>query len=266
MILSDKDAYNLISTRLSEKNISLTEKTILSDVISLMEDYSFVNNQTYPRPLHPNPTKRKDAYFTLVAIIISLRTTLENEQKAVGLFLNKFDSINDVVNSSVEEIKNIISCAGMPIKKANMILNITNYIIDNYSGDINKINNGNVTEIRNKLMSIPGIGDKSADCMLELGFNLPSIVVDTNVFRVISRIFFKEDNLKFEKKEDIIKIKKFLEENIINDYRFFQIVHTIILLHGKNICKSNPKCEKCRLNTHCHYYSSKDINRQLQLF
>lgn len=82
-----------------------------------------------------------------------------------------------------------------------MILNITNYIIDNYSGDINKINNGNVTEIRNKLMSIPGIGDKSADCMLELGFNLPSIVVDTNVFRVISRIFFKEDNLKFEKKK-----------------------------------------------------------------
>lgn len=118
MILSDKDAYNLIFTRILEKNTSLTEKTILSDVILLMEDYSFVNNQTYPRPLHPNLAKRKDAYFTLIAIIISLRTTLENEQKAVGLFLNKFDSINDVVNSSVEEIKNIISCAGMPIKKS----------------------------------------------------------------------------------------------------------------------------------------------------
>jgi len=258
MITNDTEAYEIITNRIKCKDIPSKEEKILSFVALLMKDYSFTKNQTYPRSFHPEPSKRKDAYFTLVAIIISLRTTLENEQKAVNSFLKKFKSINEVKNSSVEEIKNIIVCAGMPKKKSQMIVDITNYIINNYSGDINKINNGNVLEMRNKLLNLPGIGEKSADCMLELAFNLPSIVVDTNVFRVVARIFFKKKDMSFGKKEDVRKIKSFLEENIIKDYRIFQIVHTIFLLHGKYICKSNPYCEKCKLNKYCNYYAIKD--------
>ncbi len=189
MITNDIEACNIILERL-KANISLTEKNLLSIVVSLMEDYSFTKNQTYPRPFHPDPTKRKDAYFTLIAIILSLRTTLENEQRAVNLFLEKYNSINDVMNSDIDEIKSVISCAGMPRKKAQVILNVTNFIVKNYSGDINSINNGNILETRNKLLDLPGIGEKSADCMLELAFNLPSIVIDTNVFRVVVRLFF----------------------------------------------------------------------------
>ena len=263
MITSDIEAYDIIVKRLNDKTISSTEFDILSFVALLMNDYSFTKNQTYPRPFHPNPSKRKDAYFTLIAIILSLRTTLENEQKAVNLFLEKFSSIDDVANSNVDEIKNVILCAGMPKKKSQIILNITNYVINNYSGDINNINRGNIFEIRNKLLDLPGVGEKSADCMLELAFNLPSIVVDTNVFRVVARLFFKDENMSFEKKQDILKIKKFLEENIVKDYRIFQIVHTILLLHGKYVCKANPYCDKCKLNKQCYYYERKNDNKQL---
>lgn len=266
MITDDNDAYNIISERLKYADISYTEKEILSFVTCLMEDYSFTENQTYPRPFHPDPSKRKDAYFTLIAIILSLRTTLENEQKAVNLFLKRFNSIYDVASSNIDEIKKVISCAGMPQKKSQIILNITNFIISNYDGDINNINNGNVISTRNKLLDLPGIGEKSADCMLELAFNLPSIVVDINVFRVISRLFFSNEKMNFEKNTDVLKIKKFLEENIINDYRVFQIVHTILLLHGKYICKSKPYCEKCKLNNQCDYYGSKTQSKQLSLF
>lgn len=266
MINNDVDAYNIIIKRLNNKTILPIERSILSFVVLLMNDYSFIENQTYPRPSHPNLLKRKDAYFTLVAIILSLRTTLENEQKAVNLFLKKFNSINSVADSNVDEIKKIILCAGMPQKKAQIILNITNFIINNYHGDINNINRGNITEIRNKLLKLPGVGEKSADCMLELAFDLPSIVVDTNVFRVVVRLFFDEENMSFEKKQDILKVKSFLEENIIKDYRIFQIVHTILLLQGKHVCKSNPHCKSCRLNEQCRYYINKNINRQLCLF
>lgn len=265
-MFNDVEAFNIIANRLTEKNISSIEKTILSFVILIMKDFSFTNNQTYPRPSHPDPTKRKDAYFTLIAIILSLRTTLENEQKAVNLFLNKFSSLEDVANSNVDEIKNIISCAGMPTKKAQTILDVTNYIINNYSGDINKINNGNVLEMRNKLMDFPGIGEKSADCMLELGFDLPSIVVDTNVFRVVTRLFFKEENMSFGNNQDVLKVKMFLEKNIINDYRVFQIIHTMLLLQGKHICRSSPHCEDCKLSNRCNYYANKHDSRQLRLF
>lgn len=266
MIDSDIVAYDIVIKRLNSKSILPTERSILTSVIMLMNDYSFTENQTYPRPSHPNPLKRKDAYFTLIAIILSLRTTLENEQKAVNLFLEKFISINAVANSNIQEIKNVISCAGMPQKKSQTILDITNFIINNYCGDINNINKGDIVEIRNKLLNLPGIGEKSADCMLELAFDLPSIVVDTNVFRVIARLFFEEKNMNFEKKQDILKVKTFLEKNIINDYRIFQIVHTIFLLHGKYVCKSKPYCEKCKLNVQCRYYNNKNINKQLRLF
>lgn len=267
MITTDIDAYNIIAHQLKNEDLSAIENKILTIVLLLMEDYSFVDNQTYPRPLHPCEEKRKDAYFTLIAIILSLRTTLENEQKAIERFMKRYSSIYEVVNSDIEELKALISCAGMPQKKAQTILDISNYIIENYSGDINKINNGNIPKTREKLLEIPGVGEKSADCVLELAFNLPSIVVDTNVFRVVTRIFFGEEKLSFEKKQDVLKVKKFLDKNIKQDYRVCQIVHTILLLQGKYICKSMPQCEKCKLNERfCH--SSKDAgkSKQLKLF
>lgn len=161
--------------------------------------YSFIDNQTYPRPNHPNPKKRKDAYFTLIAIILSLRTTLENEMLAVEKFCNRYKNIYEVVDTDKNELIEIIKCAGMPNKKAETIIKISKYIVENYNGDINNINDGNIALIREKLFKIPGLGEKSVDCMLELAFDLPCIVIDTNVFRVVSRLFFS-DVMSFKKK------------------------------------------------------------------
>lgn len=258
MINNDIDALNIIESRLEIKEINKYEKEILTIVKLLMKYYSFTNNQTYPRPNHPRPEKRKDAYFTLIAIILSLRTTLENEMQAVEKFCNRYKNIYEVVNADKNELIEIIKCAGMPNKKAENIIKISKYIIENYNGDINSINDGDIDKIRKKLFEIPGLGEKSVDCMLELAFDLPSIVIDTNVFRVMSRLFFS-DAMSFEKKNDILKIKGFIESNIYPDYRLYQIIHTILLLHGKNTCKSKPCCEKCILNEYCHYYEKKDF-------
>ena len=54
-MFNDVEAFNIIANRLTEKNISSIEKTILSFVILIMKDFSFTNNQTYPRPSHPDP-------------------------------------------------------------------------------------------------------------------------------------------------------------------------------------------------------------------
>lgn len=266
MINNDLEAYKIIVERIQKRDLVENERKILSFVSLLMKDYSFVKNQTYPRPFHPDIDKRKDAYFTLIAIILSLRTTLENEQKAVNLFMKKYHSIEEVVNCDIKELKTVISCAGMSTKKSKIILEVSNLIIKNYSGDINNINTGDISKTRENLMKLPGIGDKSADCLLELAFNLPSIVVDTNVFRVVTRLFFDKTDMSFTRKRDVLKVKEFLEKNIVKDFRIFQIVHTILLLHGKYICKSIPNCNECKVNRNCNYYSSADHNEQLTLF
>lgn len=265
MIKNDQDVKMIVSERLKSPDITSKEKEILEIVNRLLDNYSFVDNQTYPRPTHPDSKKRKDAYFTLIAILISLRTTLENEQKAVENFCNRFSDINEVAKADKEELMSLISCAGMPNKKAQNIIDVSNYIIEHYDGDINSINNSDIESIKEKLFKIPGLGEKSVDCMLELAFDLPSIVVDTNVFRVISRVYFPEENLSFENKNDVLKIKNFIESNLIKDYRLFQIVHTIILLHGKHICNSAPKCGRCVISDKCKYYSTQAKNIQLEL-
>lgn len=265
MINNDLDALNIIENRLKFKTINEEENKILTIVKMLMNDYSFINNQTYPRPNHPNPKKRKDAYFTLIAIILSLRTTLENEMQAVERFCDHYKNIYDVANTDKDELIEIINCAGMPNKKAETIIKISNYIIDKYDGNINNVNDGNINKIRERLFEMPGLGEKSVDCMLELAFDLPSIVVDINVFRVISRVFFPDNLMSFNKKDDILKIKIFIESNVYPDYKLYQIIHTILLLHGKHVCKSKPSCDKCILNQYCCYYAKKDFI-QMKLF
>ena len=242
-----KDYYN--------KTQSNIEKSILEKVVILHNDYSFVENQTYPRPSHPYKELRVNSLFTLYAIIISLRTTLENERKATKQFIDRYHNIDEVIESNIEDIASTINCAGMALKKAKTIKTISEYLKNTYDGNINNLNNKNVSETRERLLKIPGIGSKSADCILLLGFDLPSMVVDTNVFRVISRMYFVEP-MVFEKENDVLKIKSFLDENLSKDFQLIQIVHTILLLHGKYICRSKPKCDKCKISKGCMYYKN----------
>ena len=258
MITTDNDAIKIIEKRLNQP-LSVTECKIYRIVLELLKKYSYVDNQTYPRPSHPIEEKRKDAFFTMASITMSLRTTLENEQKASKKFMEKYNNIEEVAKTSIEELAEVISCAGMPQKKAQTIINIANYLIAQYDGDINKLNSGTIEEIRAKLLSIPGIGQKSADCLLELGFDLPSMVVDVNVFRVISRMFNIKDGINPNSKDDILLVKKFIEENIESDFEIYQIVHTMILLHGKHICKSKPQCLICDYENDCHYAKTKSF-------
>lgn len=265
IINTDSDAKMIIEKRIKEQDVSYREMEILKFVRKLMNTYSFVENQTYPRPSHPNPNKRKDPYFTMVAIIISLRTTLENETKAMENFCNKYSSLNDVLKSDIDELANTIKCSGMSEKRAKIIYNISEIIRDKYNGKIENILCDDINKTKEKLLQLPGLGQKSTDCMLELAFDLPTIVVDINVFRVISRLYFSEKGMSFNNNEDVLIIKKFLENNIKANYIIYQIIHTILLLHGKYICKSKPKCEECLFKGICIFYKDKNEYEQLKL-
>lgn len=251
----DKIAKEYIC-KFKEKSTNENSFKILDIVYRLFDIYSFTENQTYPRPNHPDKNKQTDIYFTVVAVLLSLRTTLENEQKAVDNFMKHFKSANDVLNSNIQELQDIIKIAGMPHKKATVIMNTTKYIVENFDNNLGSLKILNISKIREKLLKIPGIGEKSADCILELGFDLPSIVIDVNMLRIVSRLF----NYKWAKKPDlsnkgqIKEIKNFLENNLEKDGFLFQIIHTMLLLHGKHICKAQPKCNECIIKNMCLYF------------
>ena len=149
----------------------------------------------------------------MIAIILSLRTTLENETKAVEAFMDKYKSINEVINADEKEMANIIKVAGMPQKKAHTIIKLSEYIQKHYNGNVCNIKKKTVEETREELLKMPGIGEKSADCMIELGFDMPSMVVDINVFRTASRIFGEEwaESPDFSNKYQIKTVKNIIK-------------------------------------------------------
>ncbi len=231
------------------------ETKIINYCLLLSDSYSFSKYQTYPRPEHPLASKRKNVYFTMVAILLSIRTTLENEQKAVENFINHFENIDQVINTNVNELAEIIKCAGMPNKKAETIIKASKYIKEKFNNDWAYFDNLSVEKSREILMDIPGIGEKAADCLLELGLNKPSIVIDVNMLRIISRLFNFEwvEKLDLSNKLQLEYTKAFLEKYLRKDYFLFQIVHTLLLVHGKNICSSKMHCGDCFLKSYCEY-------------
>ncbi len=246
------------------------ELKILQITRVLLDQYSFVEFQTYPRPSHPELEKRSEVYFTMVAILISLRTTLENETLAVNAFMDKFHSAEEVLEASIDDIAEIIHVAGMPIKKATAISKATKYVLEVLNGDWEQFRDMSIEEARNQIMLIPGIGPKAADCILELGLDLPTIVIDVNMLRVISRIFGTSwaEKPDLSNKDQLEASKRLIEDFLRKDGFIYQIVHTMMLLHGKNTCKSNPQCNRCTLRNQCLYYQSLDKprNQELPLF
>lgn len=257
----DEKVKNYLNQCLFNTNNAI-EKSIIEACLQLTNIYSFSEYQTYPRPEHPLKSKQKDVYFTMVAILLSLRTTLENEQKATECFLNNFINIDKVLETDINTLANIIQCAGMPNKKAETIIKASKFVKEKWNNNWAMFKTMELSKAREILMTIPGIGDKSADCLLELGLNRASMVIDVNMLKVTSRLFnfewAKEPDLS--NKDQLKYTKYFLENNLTKDSFLYQIVHTLLLVHGKNTCNSKIKCNNCCLAKNCGFSKQILIN------
>ncbi len=248
IISSDIEAQNLIKKYKLKDLHNLIYQNLIEVWIILWEQYSFINNQTYPRPSHPNINFRKEVIYTICWIIISLRTTLENEKKATNNLINEYPDIDLLKFAKVEKVADLIKVAWMQNNKAEKIVNIINSDIDYES-----LKQLSIKEIINILEKLPWVWQKSIDCILLLWLDKPSFIVDINVFRLINRLFWLNNELNFNSKKQVLEVKNFLETNLPKDTKLYQILHTLFLLHWKYICKSKPKCRECFIKRYCKY-------------
>ena len=156
----------------------------------------------------------------LIAVVLSAQTTDIKVNKVTEELFKKYD-ITSLSNANINEIKNILLPLGMANKKAVYIKNIASYI---------KNNNGVIPRDRNTLMSLDGVGRKTANLVLATLYNEPYLAVDTHVKRVSERLGItsvSDDVLKVEEK--LCKIIP--KEDILKRH------HQLVLL--KNICKNS---------------------------
>ena len=142
----------------------------------------------------------------------------------------------------MEEVSEYIKRIGMYKTKAKNIVGMARKLVSDYDGQ--------VPEDYDALVSLPGVGRKTANVVLSVGFGHQRIAVDTHVFRVANRI-----GLVHEK--DVLKTELSLMERIPKE-RWSRTHHSLIF-HGRQCCDSRkPKCDDCPINTLCEYINGEN--------
>jgi endonuclease-3 len=179
-----------------------------------------------------------DPFKVLIGTILSSRTRDETTTKVVKTLFKRFKNAKELAEGNLEEIKQIIHSIGFYNVKAKRIIKVSQLIVKRFDGKVpNSIE---------KLLELPGVGRKTANCVLVYGFNKPAIPVDIHVHRISNRIGLV--NTKTPEKTEI-------ELNNIINKKYWLRLNNIFVMYGQNICLPVvPKCELCELKKMCKFY------------
>ena len=184
----------------------------------------------------------KDPYRILIRTILSQRTRDENTDQATKNLFSKYKNINEIVDAPIEDIEELIKCAGFYRVKAGRIKEVSQILLDQYGGEV-----PNTLE---ELVELPGVGRKTANCVLVYAFELPAIPVDTHVHRISNKLGLVNTKTPEQTEEELAKIIPKDQWILLND---------LMVQFGQTICKPiGSKCEICPITQHCQYY--KDNN------
>ena len=180
-------------------------------------------------------TLKKTPYHILISTLISLRTKDQVTLEASMRLFEKADSIEELDKLSEDEIAKLIYPCGFYKTKATRMKEICKIIIEN--------NNGNIPDEIDELIKLPGVGRKTANLVVILGFNKPGICVDTHVHRISNRIGWVQTKTPEETEFALRKLLPLEYWRTINDY---------LVSYGQTVCTPmSPHCSVCKLNNIC---------------
>ena len=172
----------------------------------------------------------------LVSVILSARCTDKRVNIITKELFKVANTPEQMANMPIEELERYIYSCGFYKAKARNIHNMSAKIVQL----------GYVPDKVNELVSLPGVGIKTASVMQSVAYNRPAIAVDTHVHRVSNRLGI----VHTKRPEDT---QKQLEQQF--DESLWSQLHHLLIFHGRYICKSqNPDCNRCTLNEICEWY------------
>lgn len=177
----------------------------------------------------------RNLYELLVAVSLSAQTTDKSVNEATPALFKKYPKPKDLAAASPDEVEPYIRRIGMYKTKSKNIIGIAKGLQEKHGGKVP----GNYDD----LVSLPGVGRKTANVVLSVGFGEQRIAVDTHVFRVSNRIGLVNET-------DVLKTEEALMKVIPHD-RWSESHHSLIF-HGRNCCHArNPNCDSCCINKLC---------------
>jgi len=192
------------------------------------------------RELDPHPTTEL-AYTTpfelLVAVVLSAQATDVGVNKATKKLYPVANTPQAIFDLGEQDLKRYISTIGLFNAKAKNVIALCRLLLDEH--------NGEVPRTREALEALPGVGRKTANVVLNTAFGVPTIAVDTHIFRVSNRTGLAPG-------KDVRAVEDKLEK--VTPAEFKQDAHHWLILHGRYVCKARkPDCPQCVIRDLCRY-------------
>jgi endonuclease-3 len=182
-----------------------------------------------------------DPFKILIGTILSARTRDENTTKVVAKLFARWKTPQELASADIGEIKQVIKSIGFYNVKAARIKQVAQLIVDRFAGQV-------PCDI-DQLLELPGVGRKTANCVLVYAFNKPAIPVDVHVHRISNRLGLVETKTPEQTEIELAGMV---------DKKLWTKVNDTFVMYGQNICLPvKPNCKVCDLKNNCRYYSSR---------
>ncbi|CUA79455.1 endonuclease III [Anoxybacillus suryakundensis] len=176
--------------------------------------------------IHRNP------FELLIAVVLSAQCTDALVNKVTRQLFEKYKTPEDYVSVSLEELQQGIRSIGLYRNKAKNIQQLCRILIEQYNGEVPKS--------RDELMTLPGVGRKTANVVISVAFGIPAIAVDTHVERVSKRLGI------CRWKDSVLEVEETLMKKIPKEE--WSVTHHRLIFFGRYHCKAqSPKCGVCPL-------------------
>ena len=194
------------------------------------------------RDFYPEATCSLDfetPFQMVVAVMLSAQCTDERVNKTTPQLFERCKTIQDFANIDITELESIIHPCGFYKNKAKNIKLCATQVLENF--------NGEVPQTMNELLSLAGVGRKSANVILLEAFGIANgIAVDTHAKRISNRIGLSHEKEPEKIEQDLLKI---FPQDSLKD------INHLFVWHGRNTCDSRkPRCEQCTVKNFCEYY------------
>ena len=184
--------------------------------------------------------QHENVYQLLIAVALSAQTTDKSVNQVTPALFARYPSPAALASADPDEVAEYIKRIGMYKTKSKNIVGIARALENDFGGQ--------VPDDYEALVSLPGVGRKTANVVLSVGFGQQRIAVDTHVFRVANRIGLTNE-------KDVLKTELALMQRIPQE-RWSRTHHSLIF-HGRQCCEARkPKCDACPLVEYCDYVSS----------
>jgi endonuclease-3 len=178
-----------------------------------------------------------DPYTLLVAVVLSAQATDVGVNKATGPLFKRAKTPKAMVALGEDEVREAVRTIGLFRTKAKNLIALSQLLLEHHGGK--------VPETREELEALPGVGRKTANVVLNIGFGHPTIAVDTHLFRVSNRIGLAPGT-------NVLAVELALEKVIPQEFMLH--AHHWLILHGRYICKARkPECLKCPVSDLCQF-------------